>query len=294
MTSNLRDSTHTHVRKPPWLRVGLPGYGDFANVRRQLRQHGLVTVCTEASCPNLGECWAHRTLTIMILGDTCTRNCRFCDVQHHSCPAPPDADEPRRVASILSKLGVRYAVITSVTRDDLPDGGAAHWAEVIRYTSEVCQGVEALVPDFGGDFTAIDTVLQAHPTVFAHNIETVRRLSPHIRPLADYDRSLAVLSYAAQQKAVVKSSLLLGMGETQDEVFETLRDLRNAGVMRLAMGQYLAPSRHHAPVGRFLLPEEFDMLRIAALEMGFSAVLAGPLVRSSYHAHEMADGNIVR
>lgn len=294
----MSDPTHpqspSRIRKPEWLRVGLPGYGAFADVRRKLREHGLVTVCTEASCPNLGECWAHRTLTVMILGDACTRNCRFCDVRHDCTPPPPDADEPRRVAELLSELGVRYAVITSVTRDDLPDGGARHWAEVIRRAAGVCKGVEALVPDFGGDLAAVDTVLEARPDVFAHNIETVRRLSAHIRPLADHDRSLAVLSHAARRGAVVKSSLLLGLGETPDEILATLRELRDAGVARLAMGQYLPPSRSHAPVERFLSPEDFDMLRLAALEMGFSAVLSGPLVRSSYHAHSMDEGSPTR
>ncbi len=294
MSDFRKNEAPPRLRKPPWLRTSLPGYGGFADVRRKLRDHGLVTVCTEASCPNLGECWAHRTLTIMILGDVCTRNCRFCDVRHDAAPFAPDPEEPRKVAAVLSELGVRYAVITSVTRDDLPDGGAAHWAEVIRETKRVCRGVEALVPDFGGNTAAVDAVLAARPDVFAHNIETVRRLSPAIRPLAGYERSLAVLAHAARSGAVVKSSLLLGLGETREEILETLRDLRTAGVARLAMGQYLAPGRGHAPVERFLSPEEFDMLRLVALEMGFSAVLSGPLVRSSYHAHSMADDPLAR
>jgi len=275
-------------RKPPWLRVPLPGAGAFAEVRTRLREHGLVTVCTEASCPNLAECWAHRTLTLMILGDTCTRDCRFCDVRHADGCAPPDPEEPGKVAGVLAELGVRYAVLTSVTRDDLPDGGAAHWAATIRAVRGVCPQVEALVPDFGGDTAAVDVVLAASPTVFAHNIETVRRLSPQVRPSADPDRSLAVLRHAARTGVPVKSSLLLGLGETRDEVLSILAELRAAGVDRLAMGQYLAPSRAHAEVRRFLSPEEFAMLRQDALEMGFTAVQAGPLVRSSYHAHDMA------
>ncbi len=275
-------------RKPPWLRVPLPGAGAFAEVRTRLRERGLVTVCTEASCPNLAECWAHRTLTIMILGDTCTRDCRFCDVGHSDVGAPPDPGEPAKVAAVLSELEVRYAVLTSVTRDDLPDGGAAHWAATIRAVREVCPQVEALVPDFGGDTAAVDVVLAAGPTVFAHNIETVRRLSPEVRPSADTDRSLAVLGHAARSGIPVKSSLLLGLGETRDEILSILAELRRAGVDRLALGQYLAPSRAHAEVRRFLSPEEFAMLRADALEMGFTAVQAGPLVRSSYHAHDMA------
>jgi len=278
----------TSLKKPAWLRVQLPGAGAFAEVKSKLRKHGLVTVCTEASCPNLAECWAHGTLTVMILGDVCTRNCRFCDVNHDGPCRPPDPEEPQKVARVLAELSVRYAVLTSVTRDDLPDGGAAHWAAVIAAVSRVCPGVEALVPDFGGDLAAVDTVLAAAPTVFAQNLETVRRLSPEIRPLADYDRTLAVLRHAAASGVPVKSSLLLGLGETHEEILEALRDLRAAGVTRLAMGQYLAPSRSHQEVKRFLSPEEFAMLRAEALETGFSAVQSGPLVRSSYHAHTMA------
>jgi len=201
---------------------------------------------------------------------------------------PPDPGEPEKVAHVLGELAVRYAVLTSVTRDDLPDGGAAHWAAVISAVRGVCPGVEALVPDFGGDLRSVDVVLAAGPTVFAHNIETVRRLSPEIRALADYDRSLSVLRHAASSGIPVKSSLLLGLGESREEILLTLQDLHGAGVTRLAMGQYLAPSRRHAEVKRFLSPEEFDMLRADALETGFSAVHSGPLVRSSYHAHTMA------
>jgi lipoic acid synthetase len=275
-------------KKPPWLRVPLPGAGAFAEVRSRLRAHGLVTVCTEASCPNLAECWAHRTLTMMILGENCTRDCRFCDVGHADTCAPPDPEEPGKVATLLAELGVRYAVLTSVTRDDLPDGGAAHWAATLRAVGRVCPQVEALVPDFGGDEAAIDVVLAAAPAVFAHNIETVRRLSPLVRPSADYDRSLAVLAHAARSGIPIKSSVLVGLGETDDELRATFAELRAVGVSRLAVGQYLAPSRAHAEVRRFLSPAEFDMLRADALDMGFSAVQSGPLVRSSYHAHDMA------
>lgn len=286
--SDRREPPKSDRRKPSWLRVALPGAGAFAEVRTRLRNHGLVTVCTEASCPNLAECWAHRTLTVMILGDACTRDCRFCDVRHAEVCAPADPEEPEKVARMLAELEVRYAVLTSVTRDDLPDGGAAHWAATIRAVGRVCPRVEALVPDFGGDLAAVDVVLAAAPAVFAHNIETVRRLSPQIRPSADYDRSLAVLAHAARSGIPVKSSVLLGLGETADEVRETLAGLRAAGVTRLALGQYLAPSRAHAEVRRYLSPEEFDMFRADALEMGFLAVQSGPLVRSSYHAHDMA------
>ncbi len=281
--------TPRRQRKPPWLRVQFPGAGAYADVKKLLRRHGLATVCTEAACPNLGECWACGTLTVMILGEVCTRNCRFCNVRRDSAPLPPDPEEPGNVARVLAELKVKHAVLTSVTRDDLPDHGAAHWAAVIRAVAGVCPGVEVLVPDFGGDPDRIDRVLSAGPTVFSHNIETVRRLSAMIRPMADHDRSLGVLAHAALRGFAVKSGMMLGMGETEPEILEAMDELRMANVSRLTLGQYLAPGRTHLPVKRFLSPEEFDMLRTAALEKGFSAVMAGPLVRSSYHAREMAE-----
>jgi lipoic acid synthetase len=228
-------------------------------------------------------------MTLMILGDRCTRRCRFCNVATHPA-APPDPGEPARVAAALARLGLRHAVITSVTRDDLPDGGASHWAETIAAVREACPEVtvEALVPDFRGDPEAIDAVLAARPHVFAHNLETVRRLTPAVRSHAEYDRSLAVLARASASGAVSKSGIMAGLGETPPEIEETLADLRRAGVRLVTIGQYLQPSREHLPVASYLEPAGFEALRRTAEALGFDHVAAGPLVRSSYHADEGA------
>lgn len=276
-------------RRPDWLRVKVPGGAEYAEVRRTLKRLGLHTVCTEAACPNLGECWSRRSMTLMILGDHCTRQCRFCNVSHEPA-GPPDPEEPARVARALAGLGLRHAVITSVTRDDLPDGGAAHWAATIRAARAACPSmtIEALVPDFLGNLSAVDLLLDARPDVFAHNLETVRRLTPKVRSHASYDRSLAVLRQAGARGALTKSSLMAGLGETREELGEALEDLRGVGVQLVTLGQYLQPSRRHLPVAEYLPPEAFDALREQALGLGFVHVAAGPLVRSSYHADEGA------
>lgn len=250
----------------------------------------LHTVCQSASCPNIGECWSRRALTIMILGDVCTRSCRFCDVTTGR-PSPPDPDEPRRVAEMLSQLGLRHTVITCVDRDDLPDGGAAHWAETIRQVKARCPDMtlEVLTGDFRGDTEAVDTVLAAGPDVFAHNLETVPRLSREVRVQASYPRSYRVLEHAKRRGAITKTGLMLGLGETLDEVREVMRDCRRIGVDILTLGQYLRPSRKHLEVARYVEPEEFEHLRLYALELGFPHVEAGPLVRSSYHADGQRD-----
>jgi lipoic acid synthetase len=239
----------------------------------------------EASCPNLGQCWGRRSLTLMILGDRCSRDCRFCDVAHPPAAAP-DPGEPERVAEALGSLDLRHTVLTSVTRDDLPDGGAAHWAATVRAVRRRCPGltVEALVPDFRGDLAAVDRVLEAEPDVFAHNLETVRRLTSEVRSHASYERSLAVLAHAGARGAVTKSGLMAGLGERPDELEEALRDLREAGVRLATVGQYLQPSRRHLPVARYVPPQEFDALAELGRELGFAHVTAGPLVRSSYQA----------
>lgn len=274
-------------RRPRWLRVRLPGGPEYAEVRRTLRRLGLHTVCVEAACPNLGECWGRRSLTLMILGDRCSRGCRFCNVQGRPT-GPPDPAEPERVAQALATLELRHAVVTSVTRDDLPDGGAAHWAATLRAVREVCPGLtmEALVPDFQGDKASVDVVLSARPDVFAHNLETVRRLTPAVRPRASYQRSLEVLRHAGARGALTKSGLMAGLGESLEELREALVDLREAGVQLVTVGQYLQPTRLHLPVARYLSPQEFDALGEYALALGFVHVAAGPLVRSSYHADE--------
>lgn len=276
-------------RRPDWLRVKLPGGPEYAEVRRTLRRLGLHTVCAEAACPNVAECWGRRSMTLMILGDRCTRSCRFCNVATQAV-APPDTEEPARVAEALAQLDLKHAVITSVTRDDLPDGGAAHWAETLRRVQEACPRltVEALVPDFQGDLEALDRVLEAAPDVLAHNLETVRRLTPAVRSHASYDRSLAVLTHAASSGVVAKSGLMAGLGETGEELREALGDIRATGALLVTIGQYLQPSRTHLPVAEYVDPTEFESLARFGEELGFAHVAAGPLVRSSYHADEGA------
>jgi lipoic acid synthetase len=275
---------------PPWIRARLPSGKTYFDLRQRVHALGLNTVCESASCPNLGECWNEKSLTIMILGGLCTRSCKFCDVPTGK-PLPPDPDEPTRVATILAELGLAHAVITCVTRDDLPDGGAAHWAATIRAVKQRCPDMvlEALTSDFKGDTSAVDAVLDAGPDVFAHNLETVPRLAREVRVQASAERSLRVLAHAKQRGALTKSGLMVGLGETTDEIREVLRELHTAGVDILTLGQYLRPSRHHLPVQRHAPPEEFEQLKQEALAMGFAHVESGPLVRSSYHASNQHD-----
>ncbi len=273
-------------RYPDWLRVRDPGgKAASAQVEKLMGDLKLETVCQSARCPNIGECFSRGTATFLILGRYCTRNCRFCAVEHGN-PDLPDPLEPERVASAVRSLSLTHAVITSVTRDDLADGGARHYAETIvaiRHASDRT-AIEVLVPDFQGDQRAIAEVCAMNPEVFNHNMETVRRLSPLVRPEADYHRSLRVLTQASQSGLAVKSGLMLGLGETEDEMKETLTDLLEAGCRQLTLGQYLPPSRNHFPVSRYLHPEEFERWAAAAGSMGFHNVAAAPLVRSSYHA----------
>jgi lipoic acid synthetase len=259
-------------------------------MEKQLADLQLATVCQSAHCPNLGECFAKGTATFMIMGTRCTRRCRFCAVDKGS-PTPLDAGEPRRIAMAVRRMGVKHAVVTSVTRDDLPDGGAGHFKKTIQHIHKQCPGVsvEVLVPDFGGAVSAFDTICEAGPEVFNHNIETVPRLYSKIRPGADYRRSLGILAYLAGRGVNTKSGLMLGLGETKDEIRTVLGDLRKANCMLLTLGQYLAPSKAHVPVARYVPPEEFEMWADTARCMGFTSVASGPLVRSSYRADEMMD-----
>ncbi len=270
--------------KPPWIRVRIGHNDTFRTTRERLRGHSLHTVCEEALCPNLGHCWSHGHATLLILGDRCTRGCRFCNVDKREV-LPPDPQEPRRAAAAVRDAGLKEVVLTSVTRDDLPDGGAALWAETVTAIRDAVPDalIEVLVPDFGGDPAALDTVLRTHPEVFGHNLETVPRLYPQARPQADYARSLAVLRRAAAAGLVVKTSLMLGLGETPEEVGQTLRDARDAGCRIFFAGQYLQPSARHLPVSRYVEPAEFDGLRDLAYRLGFDFVASAPLVRSSYH-----------
>jgi lipoic acid synthetase len=274
-------------RHPPWLTVRAPGGPGFTQTRGIVKGLGLHTVCEEAQCPNLAECWGHRTATFMLLGDTCTRNCGFCAVTHGR-PLGVDADEPRRVAEAVERLGLRHVVVTSVNRDDLRDGGAGHFAataHAIRTRLPSCR-IEVLVPDFQGDMAAVATVAAAPIDVFNHNVETVPRLYRRVRPGAKYDRSLAVLEAAADPagRRATKAGLMLGLGEERDEVMAVLRDVRQAGCSIVTLGQYLRPSRDHLPIERYVHPDEFAELRQDALALGFAHVESGPLVRSSYHA----------
>jgi lipoic acid synthetase len=270
--------------KPPWIRVKIGQNDVFQATKARLRAHGLHTVCEEAFCPNLGHCWARGRATFLILGDRCTRGCRFCNVDKRPV-LPPDPEEPRRAAAAVRDAGLKEVVVTSVTRDDLPDGGAALWAQTVEAIHAAVPGilVEVLVPDFGGDRAAVDTVVRARPEVFGHNLETVPRLYPQARPQADYARSLAVLRQASDAGLVTKTSLMLGLGETFEEIGQTLRDARAAGCRIFYAGQYLQPSPRHLPVTRYVEPAEFARIRDAAYALGFDFVASEPLVRSSYH-----------
>jgi lipoic acid synthetase len=257
-----------------------------------MRAQSLHTVCEEAHCPNIGECWAHRTATFLILGDTCTRNCRFCNVVTGR-PAPPDPDEPQRVAQAVQALGLKHAVITSVDRDDLPDGGAALFAAVIRHIRQLQPGctVEVLIPDFRGRIELLRTVMDARPDILNHNVETVPRLFRTVQPQCRYAWSQAVLrtAKALWPQATTKSGLMVGLGETVDEVLDLMRSLRELDADILTIGQYLQPTKAHAPIARYYTPDEFEMFRQRGEEMGFKWVESAPLVRSSYHAEAQAD-----
>lgn len=277
---------------PPWIRVKASSGSGREEVDALLKELSLHTVCESAHCPNLCECWQRRTATFMILGNTCTRKCKFCAVDHDSKMLPPDPEEPAHVLEAAKRLSLKYVVITSVTRDDLPDGGAAHFAAVIRALKDNLPEIkiEVLTPDFNGDENAIRTVIEAGPTVFNHNVETVERLSPLIRNKADYRKSLAVLRKAAALgKGVipVKSGLMVGMGETDDEVLQTICDLRDNSVSILTIGQYLPPTGSHWKLERYVEPEKFKEWESYAYEKGFSLAACSPLVRSSYNAEEL-------
>lgn len=277
-------------RLPPWFRIRLSTNKRASRVRRLIQDHNLHTVCRSAACPNQTECWNAGTATFMILGNVCTRGCRFCNVPKGT-PQGLDRDEPRRVAHAVAELKLNYAVVTSVTRDDLADGGAAIFAETIREIKKLnpeCK-VEVLIPDFQGSESALRTVLEADPDVLNHNIETVPSLYPQVRPQADYQRSLELLAYAHTNARATKSGLMVGLGESADEVRTTIKDLRNAGCDILTVGQYLQPGKKLLPVKRYYSPDEFGDLQRESIAIGFRHVVSGPMVRSSYHAEGMSD-----
>jgi lipoyl synthase len=274
-------------RLPSWFKVQAQTGPDYLDVKQTMERLGLHTICEEAGCPNRWECWNARTATFLILGDICTRRCHYCSVETGR-PLPVDEREPSRVAEAVRALGLRHAVITSVNRDELPDGGAWVFAETIRQTRRLNQNctIEVLIPDFEGDAEALATVCAEKPEILNHNIETVRRLFPSIRPQGKYQRSIDLLARAKQHGMKTKSGLILGMGETLDEAREVMRNLRAVDCDIITIGQYLQPSRDHLPVARFYDPSEFVLLKEEGLAMGFSHVESGPLVRSSYHASQ--------
>lgn len=286
--SNVPDSPPQ--RKPDWLKIKLPKGVNHARIARYHREQGLNSVCRSAACPNLGECWNNGTATFMILGDSCSRSCRFCNIEQRPL-GPPAPDENRKVATAIAELKLQHAVITSVTRDDLPDGGAAIFADLIQQIRQVssCR-IELLIPDLQGDPQALRTILDAKPDILGHNIETVPRLYPEVRREADYHRSLQLLKSVNHSTAQIrsKSGLMLGLGERREEVLATLHDLRAVGCELLTLGQYLAPTRAHVPVDRYLHPDEFAEFATLGRKMGFRHIEAGPLVRSSYHAAEQS------
>lgn len=288
-------------KKPDWLRAKVPGGPGYQRLKTIVDDHRLHTVCQEAGCPNMGECWARGVATIMILGDTCTRSCGFCNVKTGR-PATLDADEPRRVAESLALMGLKHVVVTSVNRDELADGGAGIWAETIRLSRQSCpeMSIEVLIPDFEGNWDALQKVIEARPHIINHNLETVRRMYPAVRPSAKFDRSLELLRRVKQAGMVAKTGIMVGIGEKDEEVFTLQKELLAATRVStptrasdacdiLTIGQYLQPTRNHLPIDRFVHPDTFALYRERGLELGFKVVESGPMVRSSYHADEQAD-----
>ncbi len=284
-----RQTPLSREQKPEWLKVRAPGSENYLRLKGLMRDQGLHTVCEEAHCPNIGECWHHGTATFMIMGDTCTRACTYCNV-NHGTPEPLDAGEPHKLAHAVETMALEYVVITSVDRDDLPDYGAGHFADTIRAVHArrpECR-VEVLIPDFQGLEAPLRTVLDARPNILNHNTETVPRLYRQARPGGKYDRALELLDRARRWAPDIptKSGIMVGLGETPDEVIEVLRDLRRVDCQILTIGQYLRPSLAHIPMDRYYTPDEFREFKRIALDLGFGHVESGPLVRSSYHAHE--------
>ncbi|SUZ76773.1 uncharacterized protein METZ01_LOCUS29627, partial [marine metagenome] len=284
-------TTRLSPKKPPWLKVPFPGGERYSWIKKRAANLNLSTVCEEANCPNIGECWNGGTATFMLMGDTCTRGCRFCSVKSAKNPGALDPEEPKKLAETVKNLALKYVVLTTVNRDDLPDQGASHIARCIRSTQRACPEmlIEMLMPDFQGKIELVQQVINARPAVLAHNLETVRSLTDRVRDSrASYDQSLDVLRYLKQQcpDGYTKSSLMLGVGESRTETMQAMKDLRDVGVDFLTIGQYLQPSKKHLKVEKFMHPDEFDELALQGDKMGFEYVASGPLVRSSYKAAE--------
>ncbi|HPT03497.1 MAG TPA: lipoyl synthase, partial [Bacteroidales bacterium] len=275
------------LRKPDWLKIKLPKGDNYLKVKGILQEKGLHTICSSGKCPNMGECWNAGTATFMILGDICTRSCKFCATQTGR-PLPVDEQEPEKIAQSVKHLNLKHVVITSVDRDDLPDGGASIWAATIRKVKELNPGttIETLVPDFGGNPDHLKTLIDAAPDIISHNLETVKRLTPQVRSAAQYERSLQVIRQIAASGIPAKSGIMAGLGETGDEVLETMDDLRKANCSIFTIGQYLQPTPDHLPVAEYIHPDQFEKYRVAGLAKGFKHVESKPLVRSSYHAEK--------
>lgn len=274
-------------RKPEWLKIKLPRGFKASQVVEMLNERHIHTICSSGMCPNRAECWGNGTATFMLCGAVCTRNCRFCNVTGGK-PGPLDPQEIEDIVRSVKELKLKHVVITSVTRDDLPDGGARHWAAMIRRLHEECPGVtmEVLIPDMQGRTDLLDIILNEHPDVISHNLETVRRLTPEVRRVATYERSLQVLRYLADKGANTKSGIMLGLGETEDEVLQAMDDLRGVGCRIMTIGQYLQPSKLHYPVQDYIHPDKFEEYRIRGIEKGFAHIESAPMVRSSYHAEK--------
>lgn len=274
-------------RKPEWLKIKLPRGFKASQVVEMLNERHIHTICSSGMCPNRAECWGNGTATFMLCGAVCTRNCRFCNVTGGK-PGPLDPQEIEDIVRSVKELKLKHVVITSVTRDDLPDGGARHWAAMIRRLHEECPGVtmEVLIPDMQGRTDLLDIILDEHPDVISHNLETVRRLTPEVRRVATYDRSLQVLKYLADKGANTKSGIMLGLGETEEEVLQAMDDLRAVGCRIMTIGQYLQPSKLHYPVQDYIHPDKFEEYRLKGIEKGFAHIESAPMVRSSYHAEK--------
>ncbi|MBK7174938.1 MAG: lipoyl synthase [Bacteroidales bacterium] len=274
-------------QKPDWLKIQLPGGENYLKIKSLVEAHGLHTICTSGKCPNMGECWTAGTATLMILGEICTRSCKFCATPSGK-PLPPDPDEPNKIAATVKTLKLKHVVLTSVDRDDLADGGAGIWALTIKAIRTDCPGttIETLIPDFGGNSMHLEKVLSEKLEIISHNLETVRRLTPDVRSASNYERSLEVIRQIAAYGIVAKSGIMVGLGEQPDEVLQLMDDLRAVNCSILTIGQYLQPSKHHLPVIEYITPEQFDVYRQAGLERGFTHVESKPLVRSSYHAEK--------
>jgi len=287
---NIREERQSKRIKPDWLKIKVPYGKTYLGVKEIIKQNKLNTICTSGHCPNMEDCWGRGTATLMILGDICTRACKFCSVKTGK-PLPADLEEPKRVADSVELLKLKHVVLTSVDRDDLEDGGAAIWAETVRRIKERTPEVtiETLIPDFQGDYDDLKTMMDSRPEVISHNMETTRVLTPRLRSLGKYDRSLEVIKHISDYGIVSKSGIMVGIGETEEDILQTMDDLRAVGCQVLTIGQYLQPSSKHLPVREYIHPDVFERYRLAGIEKGFTHVESGPLVRSSYHAEKHID-----